>query len=244
MNKLLVCFILVSYQIITSVCELRKSEIKNIHKNIPKPPKDLQNRDHWITWKRDIDLYNNHIWSVSPDYVKKFENMSDVSTDMKECSQDIDDYLSFQNKLTFKQNLKTFHQMVRGYYYYSLRIVSTLQTLESDSVPQLHGLPDLEGPSISEFVDEVLPKLREILKEITDLRANQPLWRVWSIEQVEQAVSGMAPAEGKPGWLIKIGLFGENLRQFTHFGKWAPTLYTSLLAVKRYLKNAEGFQVS
>jgi hypothetical protein len=41
--------------------KLSKAEIEELHKKVPKPPRDFK-INIWIKWKIDINQYNDFVW--------------------------------------------------------------------------------------------------------------------------------------------------------------------------------------
>ena len=227
------------------MCELSETEIKELHKKIRQPPKEFA-VETWINWKKDIDSYNARVFALMSEKAKKFSktvNISEPIEEMREIGRQFDDKLKDKNLFQSKTRSEQMNELSVNYYYCSLRIVSTYQSIEFDSLPQIQKLAGWNGDAINRFLDEVKPAFNKLKKEIDLLRKDRMQWRVWNYENLEIAVTELKKTEGYSGRTIVWFAKGKDKSDMLWFGEWAPNLHSSLIILKRYLQNSDVIQL-
>lgn len=227
------------------MCELSETEIKELHKKIRQPPKEFA-VETWINWKKDIDSYNARVFALMSEKAKNFAktvNISEPIEEMREIGRQFDDKLKDKNLFQSKTRSEQMNELSVNYYYCSLRIVSTYQSIEFDSLPQIQKLAGWNGDAINRFLDEVKPAFNKLKKEIDLLRKDRMQWRVWNYENLEIAVTELKKTEGYSGRTIVWFAKGKDKSDMLWFGEWAPNLHSSLIILKRYLQNSDVIQL-
>ena len=227
------------------MCGLSETEIKELHKKIRQPPKEFA-VETWINWKKDIDSYNARVFALMSEKAKNFAktvNISEPIEEMREIGCQFDDKLKDENLFQSKTRSEQMNELSVNYYYCSLRIVSTYQSIEFDSLPQIQKLAGWNGDAINRFLDEVKPAFNKLKKEIDLLRKDRMQWRVWNYENLEIAVTELKKTEGYSGRTIVWFAKGKDKSDMLWFGEWAPNLHSSLIILKRYLQNSDVIQL-
>jgi hypothetical protein len=217
-------------------------DIENLHQLMPKPPK--ANVDEWIDWKIKTDSYNNKVWKqingTALDLVNETHyELIEISSQLNELLKD--------KKLFLKINRRTeFAIKVRKYYFYSLTIVSTLQTFELEFPPFIQKLSHMSGEAIIQWIKSILPKFQLIYKEIMDLHKGFEEWPIKYMDETEEILNYVEKYKSESAFAINtaIKLYKKVYNYIKYYGEYCPELYTKLVIQKRYLSYIHNITIS
>jgi hypothetical protein len=197
-----------------------------------------------IEWKIKTDSYNNKVWNQINESALDLVNethyeLLDISSQLNELLKD--------KKLFLKINRRTkIGIKVRNYYFYSLTIVSTLQTLELEFTPFIQKLSHISGEAIIQWIKSIRPKFQLIYKEIMDLHKDFEEWPIKYMDETEEILNYVEKYKSYSAIAINtaIKLSKKVYNYIKHFGEYCPELYTKLVIQKRYLSYIHNITIS
>ncbi len=110
-------------------------------------------------------------------------------------------------KLFLNINRRTeFGIKVRNYYFYSLTIVSTLQTFELEFAPFTQKLSHMSGEAIIQWIKSILPKFQLIYKELMDLHKGFEEWPIKYIDETEEILNYVEKYKSESAFAINTAI--------------------------------------